>query len=471
MNQNSINLNLEELLQVFLDSKPYTSKTSELEVRFSGEREVHQGRYKKYTIGQKYTKVDYDNVIQKLLSFKFKPENPQGSDIMRIYIDNMRVELNGINSIQNYCINENIDKLINDFPNSVEFQKKKPATIIQEGTEPLIIKPVENNEYNLKYVYSIEQIFSTTSDQVRTILSQWDNKQKFFRYINRLTLTHPDFPIKVDMSIIKSSNPKNKSYTLNESQLFKKHEKYEIELEIDNSKIKESTTVDELSMKIKKVIKYVLMGLQLTNYPVSFTQLTSVSKNYLEMIFGKEVLVHARHIARMITGHRAMVPTPPHQDFPLIQGTSNTWTAWIPLGDCPRSLGGLTVLRGTHKFGYVPIQPAKGAGSIAAQTCPWETDWVEVEYEAGDVLTFPSFTIHKGLRCQQKEMIRLSLDVRYQPVDEPIELGSLNPHTELSWEEIYAGWQRDDLKYYWKKHELELTSKEEKYLQPSRRIC
>jgi hypothetical protein len=190
-----------------------------------------------------------------------------------------------------------------------------------------------------------------------------------------------------------------------------------------------------------------------------------------ERIFGKEVLVHARHIARMITGHRAMVPTPPHQDFPLIQGTSNTWTAWIPLGDCPRSLGGLTVLRGTHKLGYVPIQPAKGAGSIAAQTCPWETDWVEVEYEAGDVLTFPSFTIHKGLRCQQKEMIRLSLDVRYQPVDEPIELGSLNPHTELAWEEIYAGWQRDDLKYYWKKHELKRIPREEKYLQPSRRIC
>ena len=136
-----------------------------------------------------------------------------------------------------------------------------------------------------------------------------------------------------------------------------------------------------------------------------------------EMLFGTEVLVHARHIARMITGHRAMVPTPPHQDFPLIQGTTKTWTAWIPLGDCPRSMGGLTVLRGTHKLGYVPIQPSKGAGSIAAQTCPWETDWVEVEYEAGDVLTFPSFTIHKALRCQQKEMIRLSLDVRYQSVD------------------------------------------------------
>ena len=190
-----------------------------------------------------------------------------------------------------------------------------------------------------------------------------------------------------------------------------------------------------------------------------------------ETLFERDVLVHARHIARMITGHRAMVPTPPHQDFPLIQGTSKTWTAWIPLGDCPRTMGGLTVLRGSHKLGYVPIQSAKGAGSIAAQTCPWETDWVEAEYEAGDVLTFPSFSIHKALRCQQKEMIRLSLDVRYQPADEPIEQGSLNPHTELSWEEIYAGWRRDDLKYYWERREVDLIPRDDKYLQPARRIC
>jgi hypothetical protein len=68
-------------------------------------------------------------------------------------------------------------------------------------------------------------------------------------------------------------------------------------------------------------------------------------------------------------------------------------------------------------------------------------------------------------------MIRLSLDVRYQPADEPIEEGSLNPHTELPWEKIYADWERDDLKYYWRKHDVELIPRDEKYLQPSRRIC
>jgi len=190
-----------------------------------------------------------------------------------------------------------------------------------------------------------------------------------------------------------------------------------------------------------------------------------------KLLFEREVLVHPRHIARMITGHRAITPTPPHQDFPLIQGTTNTWTCWIPIGDCPRTHGGLTVLRGSHRLGYVPIQHVKGAGGIAVQLCPGETAWAETDYEAGDVLTFPSLTIHKALRCRMPDTIRLSLDVRYQPVDQPVEEGSLKPHCELSWENIYANWKSDDLKYYWKSLPLQLIPWDDTYTQPKRRIC
>ena len=188
-------------------------------------------------------------------------------------------------------------------------------------------------------------------------------------------------------------------------------------------------------------------------------------------LFGREVLVHQRHIARMITPHTCMVPTPPHQDFPYIQGTTHTWTAWFPVGDCARSLGGLTVLRGSHRHGYLPVQPAKGAGGFAVPLCPSETEWIEGDYEIGDVLTFPSHTIHKALRCQFKDRIRLSMDVRYQPADEPIESRSLNPHCPLTWDEIYRNWQHDDLKYYWKDLPLKLSPWDDGYLTPKRRIC
>jgi hypothetical protein len=190
-----------------------------------------------------------------------------------------------------------------------------------------------------------------------------------------------------------------------------------------------------------------------------------------ERLFNSKVLPHPRHIARMVTAHHSIVPTPIHQDFPLIQGTSNTWTCWLPLGDCSRLLGGLTVLRGSHKLGCLPVQPTQGSGNIEAQLCDWENDWVETDYQAGDVLIFPSYTVHKALKCQSSEFIRLSLDVRYQPLGDIIEAKSLLPHCDLTWEEIYASWQADDLKYYWRNLPLELKPWNDTYLQPSSRIC
>ena len=190
-----------------------------------------------------------------------------------------------------------------------------------------------------------------------------------------------------------------------------------------------------------------------------------------ETLFGGNVLVHPRHIARVITSHKSMVPTPPHQDFPLIQGTDQTWTCWIPLGDCPTEMGGLAVLRASHHKGYLPIEQAKGAGQIAAQLCPGEEQWVTGDYRCGDVLTFPSFTVHKGMFSRFKDRVRLSLDVRYQPADQEVEEKSLRPHCDLTWEQIYADWKNEDLKYYWQMQKLAMSPWDEKLLQPSRRIC
>lgn len=188
-------------------------------------------------------------------------------------------------------------------------------------------------------------------------------------------------------------------------------------------------------------------------------------------LFDSEILVHPRHIIRMATPHLAMVPTPIHQDFPLVQGTSNTWTCWIPAGDCPRELGGLTILQGSHKAGYIPIEYAQGAGGITAQLCPWEEDWVEGDFEIGDVLTFSSFTVHKALPCRFPDRVRLSLDVRYQSIDEPVEEKSLLPHCHLAWEEVYENWKSEELQYYWRKLPLQMTAWDNRYMQPSRRIC
>jgi len=134
-------------------------------------------------------------------------------------------------------------------------------------------------------------------------------------------------------------------------------------------------------------------------------------------------------------------------------------------------MGGLTVLRASHHLGALPIQLAEGAGEIAAQLCPGEDEWVQGDYQAGDVLTFPSFTVHKGLPSQRRGEMRLSFDVRYQPANEPVDASSLRPHCPLTWDEIYADWESDDLQRYWEQVPLTLAPWDGSFLQPSRRIC
>ncbi|MEM8783329.1 MAG: phytanoyl-CoA dioxygenase family protein [Planctomycetota bacterium] len=191
-----------------------------------------------------------------------------------------------------------------------------------------------------------------------------------------------------------------------------------------------------------------------------------------ERLFDGPVLPHPRNIARVLFPGPHANATPPHQDYIHIQGTQQTWTAWFPLGDCPRNLGGLSVLRRSHKEGVVAVGEAPGAGGLEAKLCPSETEWFVGDFEIGDVLTFPSTTIHKGMTNQFEDRIRLSCDFRYQSADNEIEEQSLHPHRQtLTWDEIYAGWKSKDLCYYWQKYDIPRSAWDESIRWQKERIC
>jgi hypothetical protein len=189
-------------------------------------------------------------------------------------------------------------------------------------------------------------------------------------------------------------------------------------------------------------------------------------------LFGTEVFVHPRNIARIILPHKDVAPTPAHQDFIHVQGAMNTWTCWFPLGNCSRALGGLTVLKGSHQQGVRHITKALGAGNAESQICGNEREWVQGDFLAGDLVTFPSLTVHKALPNQYNDRLRLSCDFRYQPANEPVEEKSLLPHiSTITWEEIYAGWKDDRLKYYWKSQHPPLSPWDESVRWQKQRIC
>ena len=177
-----------------------------------------------------------------------------------------------------------------------------------------------------------------------------------------------------------------------------------------------------------------------------------------EGIFGEPVFVHPRNIARLMAPHRETAPTPPHQDFIYVQGTRATYTCWIPLGDCPRELGGLSLMRGTHKLDILPVRGAEGAGGRTVVLDELDNDWVEGDLEVGDAILFHSHTVHRSLPNLTGDRVRLSCDYRYQPLSLPVEEMSLRPHIDLmTWEEAYEGWDSDELKYYWRDLDLKMV--------------
>lgn len=171
----------------------------------------------------------------------------------------------------------------------------------------------------------------------------------------------------------------------------------------------------------------------------------------LETLFGETPLAHPRNIARIIFPHNAMHTTPSHQDYIHIQGTEETYTAWIPLGDCPTDLGSLVVLGGSHHTGVLPVRAAYGAGGVGIDTDDLPYEWVGGDFALGDVVVFHSLTVHKALPNLSPDHLRLSVDFRYQPLSHPVDEWSLLPHyAQVTWDEIYANWKSERLKYYWR---------------------
>ena len=178
-------------------------------------------------------------------------------------------------------------------------------------------------------------------------------------------------------------------------------------------------------------------------------------------VLGDTAFPHPLKIARLISPDHYEVSTPPHQDYPNNQGTPDLTATWIPVGDLPSAMGGIAILRGSHRWGVLPLTTHLGAGNRAA-VLPIELleecRWVTTEFEAGDVLVFPSQTVHAARHNASELYLRLSVDFRYQLEGEALTAGCLEPHfNRLTWAQIYEGWSSTEHQYYWRDLDYEVV--------------
>jgi len=283
-------------LNLFRDEyKKGIKKFNELEVRF-GTKQIRP-----------LTKNDYDNVVKLLKSFGFVTNNPLGIPSLRVrceFLDSVtgkvkmsdiRTEIDSIIGVETYCKTNDIKEVYKRSGGSnLIFSHKRPF-ITQDKK---ILRPVDMDDFNFRVSLQTEETASKGMENY--IIENWRKSKKEFRYLNRVTFHHDSFPVNIDLSIVKSGNRgKDKFgrsyiipvYTVEESNVFNNQETYEIEIEINNKLIGPGTkfaTPDLLLISLRKVIKYILSGLQGTLYPISYPEQEEVLRNYMKMVWKDE---------------------------------------------------------------------------------------------------------------------------------------------------------------------------------------
>jgi hypothetical protein len=286
----------EEMVGHYLAVNTSSQSHGELEVRFG-------------TKGATITKMDYENTIRHLQSIGFHTTNSDGISMLRIHseymnhqrsetqMSNIRAEIVGLDLVQEYCRTNSIQRLL-DLPSTssairdkIKFtQKSTPAV---NGGKP--IKPVDFPDFNFRVSYQMEKDYSTKTEIAQRIIREWGDSRKNFRYINRVRFEHPEYPIFADVSIVKGSAKHGDvpipRHTIQEAKVFSNAEHYEIELELDNSRIGPGTKFAEKTVlldAIRKCIRFVLSSLQGTNYPIANAEKSRILGEYIAIIHGKE---------------------------------------------------------------------------------------------------------------------------------------------------------------------------------------
>ena len=291
---------LNQLSKLLLNSPSEKFKSYELEAKFGtkGFKQIN--------------KLDYDNVIKKLKSMGFETNNNIGDYTLKIQLeildvktgqfktsgnfDRFRIEISGLNNIQEFCRTNDIKSIYNKSKDAIKILRKTDVTIKKEDTnEEFTIPSVEFDDFNFRVTYKLEESISKNGKIGTEIFENWNQSKKIFRYINRVSFKHRNYPVSIDLSIVKSSSKNERkryiqTYNIDESNVFQNPETYEIEIEVLNGLAKQQffNQPEGLSNSIQQVAKIVLSGLQRTNYPISLSSQKQVIRDYFTLIYEEE---------------------------------------------------------------------------------------------------------------------------------------------------------------------------------------
>jgi len=287
----------ESLLNLYLDKNPLMSSTSrsklELEFRFGSDTYPIQ-------------KHQYERVIQTLYSHGFSLKNGE-QQMLRMYsrftdkegkdtTRGTRTEIEGMAAIQLYCESNSISSLL-EKPNlapTVIFTDKKNV----EHAEVVRLSPFHMRA-SLKEEIEYKSV-TQFPHHVSELIQKWKEAKKMFRLMNRVQFEHDEWPFFVDLTCIKTNanrggaNTESYVQTFQDARLINAVEHFEIEIEVDNTRVGTGTpyhSFQTLWAKLQSGFRLIHSGLQNTPFPIPYPEQERIRREYSVCLYKKIELI------------------------------------------------------------------------------------------------------------------------------------------------------------------------------------
>jgi|GEM_PF-598188 len=137
----------------------------------------------------------------------------------------------------------------------------------------------------------------------------------------------------------------------------------------------------------------------------------------LRDVMGDEICGVPAYNARPNLPHNKVMTVPWHQDLGYYGAAAqqcNLITCWLPLVSVTEDMGAMQVIRGSHKWDFIPHFQGKNEGGFleTEELKNSEEDVITFVMEPGDVLMFNSFMMHRSVP-NVSDKIRWSVDLRF----------------------------------------------------------
>jgi len=176
------------------------------------------------------SKLNREDFLRLLSVLKQKYPLLSEENTLDIIVKDIRTSIMGVENIKKYCRS---DDLV-DISNKIFIKKMRYRDPLFPSVR---YYPIIDYDYNFKINLKSEELIQENSSEIQSLLMNWKNQLKYFRYKKRYSFITEDNLFRIDLTVVKNNdyNPKFKKNNLFKSfigsKILKNEENYELEIE------------------------------------------------------------------------------------------------------------------------------------------------------------------------------------------------------------------------------------------------